>query len=638
MKYPNIYGVITTGALLCAPMWVAAQTVSSFTVVNADTGVDIATFASSGTINVKDTPNINLRANASSVKSVVFTDATTTTRIENTAPYAYKGNASTTYFKWAPSVGTYVIKAKPFAGSNGTGTAGAVATLTLNITNDAAQSGPAGSWSQVAVEWANFTVAKSVRVRYGFNNSWIEKTVSGQIPCTNTFFGLDPLPKVRKVCQVFSSGTQVPVIPTTQTFKLDYQAAPADNPLKGFITYYGSSAGGVPQSMEWFYLPLKALQKDYKTFDWTQLEKNLENAKARGRHVAFRIYLDYPGSESGIPDFLAHVKKYRYTDHGNNKSVSPDYSDPDLKRALLNFIEAFGKKYDNDPRIGFITAGLLGFWGEWHTYTYSPDSDVPEVPDSLFLDVLDAYTAAFPNTMIQARGAVAGLDIKKHPRLGFHDDSFALSTLPPTNWHFWPRLLNAKLGDNWKTAPMGGEVYPGIQGCVWNNSCTNPKNENFDLAVATTHASWLIYWTPLSATGEALRVGMEDAQSLGYTLHVPTASVTSSSVGQALSGSVTIENRGVAPFYYPWTVQMAARDSTGKLYNWPQKWDLRVILPGSPSLLNFNITNPGLSAGNYTLLIGIPNPMEGGRWLKFGNTTQDKDQSGWLTLGSFDVK
>jgi hypothetical protein len=115
-----------------APLWAAAQTVVSFTVVNADTGADIATFAASGTVSIVGAPNINVRANASGVSSVVFTDGAVS-RTESTAPYAYKGDNQGVYNKWSPAAGTYSITAKPFSGTGGTGTAGPVKTLVLTI-------------------------------------------------------------------------------------------------------------------------------------------------------------------------------------------------------------------------------------------------------------------------------------------------------------------------------------------------------------------------------------------------------------------------------------------------------------------------------------------------------------------------
>jgi Domain of unknown function (DUF4832)/Domain of unknown function (DUF4874) len=133
MNASQAYRSVLLIGMMFAPMLGMAQTVSSFTVVNADTGADIATFASSGTVSIVSTPRINVRANASGVKSVVFTDGSTR-RLENTAPYAYKGNYGPIYTAWSPAAGTYVIKAAPFASSGGTGTAGAVASLTLTVT------------------------------------------------------------------------------------------------------------------------------------------------------------------------------------------------------------------------------------------------------------------------------------------------------------------------------------------------------------------------------------------------------------------------------------------------------------------------------------------------------------------------
>jgi hypothetical protein len=132
MKPLRILAAAVSTAALWLPQLAASQTVSSFTVVNADTGADIATFTSSGTVSIAATPRINVRANASNVKSVVFTDGTSK-RTENVAPYAYKGDSSGVYNKWSPGAGTYSVNAQPFAGTGGTGTAGATATLVLTI-------------------------------------------------------------------------------------------------------------------------------------------------------------------------------------------------------------------------------------------------------------------------------------------------------------------------------------------------------------------------------------------------------------------------------------------------------------------------------------------------------------------------
>jgi Domain of unknown function (DUF4832) len=508
------------------------------------------------------------------------------------------------------------------------------------------------------------TVPRSWRSLFGLVLAAI--AVSGLVACgggdnvnpTNASSG-DNTPSALLASSSVGSGKVAVAAANAQIFNLYYKDPPLDNPLKGFVPYqpwfdrkdakddptkHDENKDFVPHSMEWFYVPLSSLQKDYEKFDWTEIEQNLAQIKGRGRQAVFRVYLDYPGRDSGVPDFLSGVRAYRYTAHGNSKSYSPDYTNPDLQRALMSFIKAFGEKYDKDDRVAFITAGLLGFWGEWHTWTNEGTPKVGDIPQDLEKNVVAAYTAAFPNKMIQLRGPVGGVDMTKHPRFGFHDDSFAFNTLPTLDWYFWSRMQRAGQQDNWKTAPMGGEVRPEVQDCIWNNSCERTKgawfkNENYDLAVSTTHATWMINSAAIQGkwTGDQLQVTRKQHGSLGYNLHVPKATLEPVNVGQAMRGSVFIENRGVAPFYYPWAVKIAAVNAAGQIVQtWPMPWDLRTVLPGSPQNWAFNVPNHGLALGNYKLMIGVPNPMQGGRALRFSNTP-DSQYPDWLSLGEFKV-
>ena len=119
---------------------------------------------------------------------------------------------------------------------------------------------------------------------------------------------------------------------------------------------------------------------------------------------------------------------------------TPDYTDPRLRAVLLRFIAALGRKYDGDPRIGFITAGLLGGWGEWHGM--APRWDLFAGKD-LQLAVMDAYEAAFATTRILVRYPTGGEGFQQlapnvKRRFGYHDDSFA-----------WGTLDTGKPGDSW---------------------------------------------------------------------------------------------------------------------------------------------------------------------------------------------
>jgi hypothetical protein len=117
-------------ALLC--LTAGAQSVNSFTIVNADTDTDVATHNGSATVSLGVTPRINVRANTSNAGSVVFTQAAST-RTESAAPFAFKGNSGSNYLAWAPAPGTYQISATPYASTGAQGAVGAAAVLTLTV-------------------------------------------------------------------------------------------------------------------------------------------------------------------------------------------------------------------------------------------------------------------------------------------------------------------------------------------------------------------------------------------------------------------------------------------------------------------------------------------------------------------------
>ncbi len=197
-----------------------------------------------------------------------------------------------------------------------------------------------------------------------------------------------------------TGGTQQGHEPLTVSFAPDL-ARTDHNPLRGFFTAYawGDPVTDHPASLEFAYVPLAVLMSGPESFAFeTGLEPLLVAAEARGHQLVFRPYLDYPGLPSGLPDFLeGTVDLQPYADHGGG--LSPDYGHPELQAALLDFIAALGARYDGDPRLAVVQLGLLGFWGEWHTW---PHSDW--FADPLFQqEVLQAYDDAFSTTLLQTR-------------------------------------------------------------------------------------------------------------------------------------------------------------------------------------------------------------------------------------------
>jgi subtilisin family serine protease len=67
------------------------------------------------------------------------------------------------------------------------------------------------TWTKVATEGQNYSVIGTQTIRFGGNNNWIEKTLTGgTLQCTNAFFGRDPLYGVVKACDAASSPVPPP--------------------------------------------------------------------------------------------------------------------------------------------------------------------------------------------------------------------------------------------------------------------------------------------------------------------------------------------------------------------------------------------------------------------------------------------
>ena len=419
--------------------------------------------------------------------------------------------------------------------------------------------------------------------------------------------------------------------------------ARTDNPLKGFMPFgdeLGDKAASFPHTMEWFYLPLNAVVKGERSYDWAEFEAKLAEIKARGHQAAFRFYLDYPTKPTGVPDYLLgpdgidQSRKYNFYD--NNKiSFSPDYNDPRVQSLIKDFIAEFGKNYDGDPRIGYITTGLIGFWGEQHTYPMDGNANVEQwMPTrDVELSYYQAWDAAFNTTKLLNRSP--GPDLE-NTNVGFHDDSFAESTLPTIDWHFMSRMQQYQLTGRWQTEAIGGEVYPQHQLCVFNEPVDCDDAEDFSEATKQTHATWLVNHKAFSEgyTGEALEKATKAHAALGYDLAVTESRTIVT--GEKIEVSIHLTNRGVAPFYYNWPLEFSLLTPPGTTPNSAETItstqtdaNLPSILPGQTAEITATLEGNGTRVA-----LRIPNPMEGGAPIKFANAEQDAEIPGYLTLGS----
>lgn len=98
-------------------------------------------------------------------------------------------------------------------------------------------------------------------------------------------------------------------------------------------------------------------------------------------------------------------------------------------------------------------------------------------------------------------------------------------------------------------------------------------------ATELTHISWMINQTGAGGYSPADPKVAAGVRKMGYNLHVPQADFNSTAAGSFKVG-VTVQNDGVAPFYYPWKFVLGLRDSSGTVVKtWDADWDIRTVQP-----------------------------------------------------------
>ncbi|RMG35189.1 MAG: DUF4832 domain-containing protein [Planctomycetota bacterium] len=403
---------------------------------------------------------------------------------------------------------------------------------------------------------------------------------------------------------------------------------PLDNPLKGWCPYTNAGPIHQPYSMVFQYVSWKMLEPvegDFRFGEWERREWDVP--AARGRHVVLRVWIDYPGKPTGLPDWLVAkgVRLRPYEQFGGG--LSPDYDDPRMVAAMVRFIEALGRRYNGHPRVAFIQVGLLGHWGEWHTY---PRTEL-FASEKTQRTVLAAYRRAFPDKQLMARYARGPAG--ELPWLGFHDDMFPEDTDNGKDWSFLAGLRRSGRAGNWKVAPIGGEMVPG-QARRW-------LGEGYATTlrmIAAGHFSWIGPYCPALEEPPDERFTRRCAElvrKMGYQFRLTEIRYASPvRRGDVVEVRIRGVNEGVAPFYYPWPVRVALLAPDGRIVGEAKaQVDIRRWLPGD---FAFGVKVPSdVPAGTYRLAVGIVDPGTDEPAVRFANALPVWKK--WTILGDLRV-
>jgi hypothetical protein len=416
----------------------------------------------------------------------------------------------------------------------------------------------------------------------------------------------------------------------SETSALSAGKGPLDNPLKGWAPYcQEGSQVYQPYSMVYTYASWRELEPEEGKYRFAEWEKEKwEVPLAKDKQIIFRVYLDYPTQPTGVPQWLLDqgVEETPYTEHGGGKS--PDYSNPKLQKAMLRLVDALGKRYDLNPRVAFIQVGLLGYWGEWHTYPREELFAKPTFQEQL----IQALRKAFPSKLLMARNPSYPSAGTK-PWLGFHDDMIPEDTLGPDEWMFLPALKAAGRQDNWKVAPLGGEMVPHQA-----KRYMGPEYSSLVSAIKEMKATWIGPYCPAhlnDTTPEFLERSQELVRKMGYQYQWEKVTMPRRLTrGATLTMKLEGHNQGVAPFYYPWPVRLAFVDAKNKVVRTEElKVDIRTWLPG---VIKLDVNVPlAVNAGKYRVGIGIIDPWKRSPRIRFANDLPEVE--GYAILASLDV-
>ncbi|KAL7565621.1 hypothetical protein ACA910_018982 [Epithemia clementina (nom. ined.)] len=475
-------------------------------------------------------------------------------------------------------------------------------------------------------------------------------------------------------------------------------------PLTGFLTsptWHGGVNGYLnpqildaslrpPTTLEFYYVGLIEVMDGMNSFPGfdTFIEPKLAASASRGKHVILRFFLDYPQTAdkyvSHTPEFLVRdfgvvMTKWWYDDLQTRGGLSPDYSDPNLILALQNFIAALGQRYDGDTRLGFIQLGLLGFWGEWHTYTGNSTTN-NWIPDSTKVAVIDAFDSAFQTTMLQVRyihshavgrpnfglhddsfaystvdstvswffwsqvTAAGATDFWKLGPIcyrcggskqlcfksvdfGLHDDSFAYSTVDSTvSWFFWSQVTAAGATDFWKLGPMGGEVRPELQSTIFDPDypAGTPYHQDINMCIDTTHTTYMINYHAFALgngyTGQALTNAIAASDRMGYAFRVSQVAASVGSSAGTVDVAVTVTQDGVAPFYFSLDLKLVCNNGS---FRATRQGVNAIKTKGSSSTFTF-VAVPGTSSCLSSIKLMLDSPYAfPGVPVKFAQGTLD---------------
>ena len=340
-----------------------------------------------------------------------------------------------------------------------------------------------------------------------------------------------------------------------------------NNPYMGWAPWAYNGSDQQSGRLAFVNVPWSKLEPEKGKYDFNTFERENKFGywQRKGVKIILRINMDYPGSQShmDIPEWLYDEigQDGAWYDNPYGKGFSPNYSNIVLLSYHQKLIQALAARYNKNGLIAFVEIGSVGHWGEFHTWQ-GQNSAIP-FPGTAITDAYAShYVKAFKDKFLLMRRPFT---IAKNHNMGLFNDSFG--DINQTYNLFFDYINNGyidyftkdrqpEMPDFWKSAPSGGEFanYPGLQYIQEDTIGQTFK------ALADTHVSWLgpSFPSPRSLSKPLLDNLNKISNAMGYRFVVKSVSHTGKVTGGSkLPVEMAMENKGVAPFYYKWPLELS---------------------------------------------------------------------------------
>ena len=335
--------------------------------------------------------------------------------------------------------------------------------------------------------------------------------------------------------------------------------------------------------LEYSYMLYNDVCKEQGVYDWTPMDKLLEQVASRGHQAIVRFRYSYVGQQCAVPDYIKAWPGYEEMSGKSEGRTTyfPDWRCEELQRFHLEFHKKFAERYDTDPRLAFVQTGF-GLWAEYHIYDgpckIGRTFPSKEFQETFFREMQNYFKKTTWSISIDAADSFySPLKAKKELldiTFGNFDDSFMHETHHEYNRDCWMFFGE----DRYKIAPRGGEFsyYSDFD----QKHCLDVEGmygRTFESQVAEYHMTYILgNDQPGYQTMDRIK---EASMSMGYKFEIKDYRVKGD------EAAVLITNIGVAPIY---------RDAYVEVGGVKGEYSLKNLMPGEEVWIHFKGT--GISA------------------------------------------